>query len=155
RPSGLRPGAVVVVVVLAVSVVTGAAMAFAPAADLPRVLPTEDGFYALAVARHVALGDGITAHGLPPTHGFQPLGSCLHAPLYSMVGGDRIVGLRLSQLLGTLLWLAFACLLALAARDTARRHGLRGDVAATVALVVALGSVSIFRLFHNGLETGL
>ena len=42
-----------------------------------------------------------------------------------------------------------------ALRDVARRHRLRGDVAAITALVLVLGSVSVFRLFHNGLETGL
>ena len=50
--------------VLGVSVLAGATLAFAPAGDLPRVLPTEDGFYALAVARHIGLGDGITANGI-------------------------------------------------------------------------------------------
>jgi hypothetical protein len=145
----------VVATVLAASVVAGAALAFAPARDLPRVLPTEDGFYALAVARHLGLGDAITADGVIGTNGFQPLWSFVTAPLYAIVGGDRIAGLRLTQLLGTLLWLAFAGLLALHTRTVARRHGLRGDVAALAALVVALGSVSVFRLFHNGLETGL
>jgi hypothetical protein len=151
----LRRGSVVVAAVLAVTVVAGMAAAFASGRDLPRVLPTEDGVYSLAVARHIGLGDGITADGISRTNGFQPLWSFLTAPLYALVGGDRIAGLRLTHLLGTLLWLAFAGLLALHTRDVARRHRLRGDVAAIVALVVALGSVSVFRLFHNGLETGL
>ena len=119
-----------VATLLAASVVAGAALAFAPARDLPRVLPTEDGFYALSVARHLGLGDGITADGVIRTNGFQPLWSFVTAPLYALVGGDRIAGLRLTQLLGTLLWLAFAGLLALHTRSVARRHGLRGDVAA-------------------------
>jgi hypothetical protein len=145
----------VVAAVLAVTVFAGIASAFAAGRDLPRVLPTEDGFYALAVARHIGLGDGITADGVSSTNGFQPLWSLLTAPLYALVGGDRIVGLRLTQLLGTLLWLGFAGTLALSTRGVARRHRLRGDVAAVAALVVVLGSVSVFRLFHNGLETGL
>jgi hypothetical protein len=155
RARQLPPGASVVAALLSVAVLAGTGLAFAPAHDLPRVLPTEDGFYALAVARHLGLGDGITADGVVRTNGFQPLWSLLCAPLYTLVGGDRIAGLRLTQLLGTMLWLAFAALLALYARDVARRHGLRGDVAAVAALVVALGSVSVFRVFHNGLETGL
>jgi hypothetical protein len=145
----------VVAAVVGVTVCAGAALALAPASDLARVVPTEDGFYALAVARHIAVGDGITADGISATNGFQPLWSFVTAPLYALVGGDRIAGLRLTQLLGTLLWLAFAGLLALYTREVARRHGFRGSIAAMVAVVVALGSVSVFRLFHNGLETGL
>src|SRR3954447_1376595 len=150
-----RPVAWIAAALLLAGVLAGATLAFAPAAQLPRAPPTEDGFYALSVARHLALGDGITADGVTSTNGFQPLWSFLCAPLYALAGGDRILGLRLTQLLGTLLWLAFAGILGVYARDLARRHGLRGDVAAAVAVVVALGSVSVFRLFHNGLETGL
>ena len=75
-------------------------------------------------------------------------------PLYVIAGGDRIAGLRLSQILSTLLWLAFVVLIALQARALARRHGAEGSVAAAAAALVAAGSVGIFRLFHNGLETG-
>ena len=152
RPS---PPPIAVAGLLTPAVLAGIGLAFAPAGELPRVLPTEDGFYALAVARHVGLGQGITADGLVATNGFQPLWSFLCAPLYALAGGDRIVGLRLTLLLGTVLWLLFAGMLAVYARDVARRHGLSGRVAATMAVVVALGSVSVYRLFHNGLETGL
>jgi hypothetical protein len=140
---------------LLAGVVAGAALAFAPGPELARAAPTEDGFYALAVARHLGLGDGITVDGVARTNGFQPLWSFLCAPLYALVDGDRVLGLRLTQVLGTLLWLGFAGLLAVHTRDVARRHGMRGDVAAGLAAVVALGSVSVFRAFHNGLETGL
>jgi hypothetical protein len=150
-----RSPALAVAGLLAPAVLAGVGLAFAPARELPRVLPTEDGFYALAVARHLGLGDGITADGVVATNGFQPLWSFLCAPIYALVDGDRIVGLRLTLLLGTLMWLAFAGLLAVYARDVARRHGLSGRVAAAMTVVVALGSVSVYRLFHNGLETGL
>lgn len=156
RAGGRLPaGTFAVAGLLAPGVLAGVGLAFASAADLPRVLPTEDGFYALAVARHVGLGQGITADGVVATNGFQPLWSFLCAPLYALAGGDRILGLRLTQLVGTLLWLAFAALLATYARDVARRHGLGGGVAAAIAVVVALGSVSVYRMFHNGLETGV
>jgi hypothetical protein len=102
----------------------------------------------------VALGDGVTADGVHDTNGFQPLWVALNVPLYVLAGGDRIAGLRLSQVLSTLLWLAFVVLLALQARAIARRHGGEGTLAAGAAAVVAAGSVGIFRLFHNGLETG-
>jgi hypothetical protein len=79
----------------------------------------------------------------------------LNVPVYAIAGGDRTTGLRLSQVLSTVLWLAFVALIALIARDLARRHGSHGMLAAAAAAIVAAGSVSIFRLFHNGLETGL
>ena len=129
-------------------------LALAPRDDLARTLPIEDGFYALSVAHNVAAGDGVTIGGVD-TNGFQPLWVALNVPLYWLAGGDRYLGLRLSQWLGTLLWVAFVVLVALLARRTARRHGLGGDRAAVLAAVVAAGSVSVLRIHHNGLETGL
>jgi len=139
----------------AVSLAVAVALLFAPPDDLARTLPVEDAFYALSVAREAATGGGITIDGQTSTNGFQPLWVALNVPVYALVGGDRIDGLRLSQLLSTLLWLAFAGLLALQARDLARRHGLDGRRAAAAAAIVAVGSVSVLRLFRNGLETGL
>ena len=127
----------------------------APADQLARTLPTEDAYYVLAVARQAAIGGGITADGQIATNGFQPLWAALNVPLYAAAGGDRIAGLRLSQILSTLLWLAFVALAALQARALARRHGGDGALAAAAAAIVIAGSVSVFRLFHNGLETGL
>jgi hypothetical protein len=138
-----------------VTVAAGAALAFASSRALARMAPTEDGFYSLGIARQIALGHGITFDGGMPTDGFQPLWVLLCVPLYALAGGDRVLGLRLAEILGTVLWIAFAAAMAVGARDVARRHGLRGDVAAALAAVVVLGSLSVFRLFHNGLESGL
>ena len=145
------------VALLPVAVTLAAAlwMHAAPADQLARTLPTEDAYYVLAVARHAAIGDGVTADGRIDTNGFQPLWAAVNVPLYAIAGGDRITGLRLSQLLSTLLWLGFLALLALHARELARRHGGDGRIAASAALILAGGAVSVFRLFHNGLETGL
>ncbi len=139
----------------AISLAVAVALLFAAPEDLARTLPVEDAFYALSVAREAATGGGITIDGQTQTNGFQPLWVALNVPLYALTGGDRIGGLVLSQMLSTLLWLAFAALLALQARDLARRHGLEGRGAAAAAAIVALGSVSVLRLFRNGLETGL
>jgi hypothetical protein len=144
-----------VAVPAAVTVAAAVAMLFAPADDLARTLPVEDAYYALSVARQVAIGGGITIDGAIETNGFQPLWVALNVPLYALVDGDRIAGLRLTQILATLLWLAFVPLVALQARDLARRHGLSGTTAAAVAAIVAVGSVSVLRVFRNGLETGL
>jgi len=144
-----------VLVTLAVTLVAAAVMHFAPGDTLARVLPTEDAFYALSVSRHAAIGDGITADGLHDTNGFQPLWVALNVPLYAIAGGDRYLGLRLSQWLSTLLFIAFVVLMAMLARALVRRHGGEGAIAGAAAAIVAAGSVSIFRLFHNGLETGV
>jgi hypothetical protein len=144
-----------VLVPAAVSVVAAVVLLAVPGDDLARTLPVEDAFYALTVARQAAIGGGITIDGETATNGFQPLWVGLNVPLYALVDGDRVGGLRLSQVFSTLLWLAFAGLLATYARDLARRHGLAGATAAAAAAIVAIGSVSVLRLFRNGLETGL
>jgi len=159
RAAGRRPLAALrhpaVLVPLLVTLVFAGWMHAAPADQLARTLPTEDAYYVLAVARQAAIGGGISADGRVATNGFQPLWAAVNVPLYAAVGGDRTAGLRLSQVLSTLLWLAFVGLLALQARALARRHGGEGAVAAAVAAIAIAGSVSVFRLFHNGLETGL
>ena len=144
-----------VLVPLLVTLAFAAWMHAAAADQLARTLPTEDAYYVLAVARQAAIGGGVSADGQIATNGFQPLWAALNVPLYAAAGGDRIAGLRLSQLLSTLLWLAFVALVALQARALARRHGGEGATAAAAAAIVVAGSVSVFRLFHNGLETGL
>src|ERR671917_1932083 len=124
-PACLRParpgecGAVVhalrrpaVLVPLLITLAAACWLHAAPADQLARTLPVEDAYYALSVTRHVALGDGVTADGIHDTNGFQPLWVALNVPLYVLAGGDRIAGLRLSQVLSTLLWLAFVVLLA-------------------------------------------
>jgi hypothetical protein len=144
-----------VLAVVLVSVLFAGWMHAAPADQLARTLPIEDAYYALAVARQAALGNGISADGTQLTNGFQPLWVAANVPLQALAGGDRTAGLRLSQILSTLLWLTFVVLIALQARALALRHGGRGAVAAAAAAIVAAGSVSVFRIFHNGLETGL
>ncbi len=145
----------VVLLPLAITLAAALWMNVAPGDQLARTLPTEDAYYVLAVARQAAIGGGITADGEIATNGFQPLWAAINVPLYAAAGGDRIAGLRLSQLLSTLLWLGFVALLALQARALARRHGGNGAIAAAAVLIAVGGSLSVFRLFHNGLETGL
>lgn len=144
-----------VTAIVAVTLAATSVMLAAPGRDLARVLPVEDGFYTLSVAREIGLGHGITVDGVTATNGFQPLWAFVVAPFAWLAGGDRTGTLRWALVLGTLLWLAFVPLVALIARTRARAAGLRGDVAAAVAAIVAAGSVSVVRIFHNGLETGL
>ena len=140
---------------IAVNLLLAGAYALRPAGELGKNPFTEDAYYALSVSRNVALGQGITIDGAIETNGFQPLWTFLNAPAFLLASGDRYDALRLSLVLSTLIWIAFAALMAVVVRDRARDLGLRGDVAAAASLLVVFGSVSVFRLFHNGLETGL
>src|SRR5689334_17013414 len=142
-------------VVGAVTLAATAVMCAAPAGTLARVLPVEDGFYTLSVARQIGIGGGITIDGHTATNGFQPLWAFLVAPLAALAGGDRVGTLRLALILATVLWLAFIPLMAALAREHARRRGLDGRMAAALAAIVAAGSVSLVRMFHSMLETGL
>jgi hypothetical protein len=147
----VRAAAAVTAVTLAATV----AMCAAPGALLARVLPVEDGFYTLSVARQLGIGGGITIDGHTATNGFQPLWAFLVAPLAALAGGSRMGTLRLAEILATLLWLGFIPLLAALAREQARRRGMDGRLAASLAAIVAAGSVSVVRMFHSMLETGL
>jgi hypothetical protein len=148
-------GAPAAAVVGAVTLAATAVMCAAPADRLARVLPVEDGFYTLSVARQIGIGGGITIDGHTATNGFQPLWAFLVAPLATVTGGDRIGTLRLALILSTLLWAGFIFLMAALAREHARRRGLDGRLAAVLAAIVAAGSVSLVRMFHSMLETGL
>src|SRR4051812_50088157 len=73
-------GAPAAAVVGAVTLAATAVMCAAPAARLARVLPVEDGFYTLSVARQIGIGGGVTIDGHTATNGFQPLWGVLLAP---------------------------------------------------------------------------
>ena len=49
---------------------------------------TDDSFYYLEVARHVARGDGFTFDGLHPTNGFHPLWLLLLVPICRLFPGE-------------------------------------------------------------------
>ncbi len=145
----------VLVAVSAILIALAIAQAFRSAERLPLAPLTEDGYYALSVARHVALGHGFTADGQSPTNGFHPLWVMLLAPLYWLFGSDRVGVLRAVLLTSTAIWIAFAWLLGARARDLARGLGLAGEASGEITRLVVLSSVPLFLQFHNGLETGL
>ena len=65
-----------------------------PAQSVMDTLLAEDGFYAAAVARNIAVGRGSTGAGLKRTNGFQPLFTFLSALMCFLTGGERIPSLR-------------------------------------------------------------
>jgi hypothetical protein len=117
---------------------------------------SEDGFYQLAIARHLALGHGITIDGHTWTNGFQPLFTFLCAVLFKITGGARFETLRLVLLLDSLFEILTAVLLALIARDAFRDGDpLQRALRFWFTLLLYLGSVLLLVEHHNGMETGM
>ena len=131
-------------------------LAFRPTAHVYDMPMTEDGYYALAVARNVANGNGITIDGTNLTNGFQPLFTFLQAGAFVAANGDEILAMRLVMILGWLFHIGGALLVAAIARDAwPARHGeaektLRGGLAAFLYLAAPL----MLNHAYNGLETG-
>ncbi|HEV8336654.1 MAG TPA: hypothetical protein VGR67_09575 [Candidatus Polarisedimenticolia bacterium] len=115
----------------------------------------DDPFYSFAVARHVALGQGITIDGTTATNGFQPLFTFATVPFFWLAGEDRYAPLRYVWILEFALCAATAFLLGHIGRDLLPREDQqrRTTVFLTVALLY-LGSADILLEHYNGLETG-
>jgi hypothetical protein len=128
------------------------ALALRPDALLPRGPFTEDAFYSLSVARHLALGLGPTIDGSMLTNGFQPLFTLLCVGAYLPFGGDRMLGLRAVMLLQGLVLAATAWVVGDVARRLAPPE--RGDLAGTWTTFLWATSCYVFSEHLNGLETG-
>ena len=116
---------------------------------------TEDGYYMLAVSRHLALGDGISVDGVQPTNGVQPLFTFLAAPAYWLAGGDRLLALRWVLLLHGLCFVGAAWLFGLVLRDLGAARGVaRAEALRWIGSCAWLASGYLFLMAHNGLETG-
>ena len=116
---------------------------------------TEDGYYSLTVARHLAQGHGPTVDGRTLTNGFQPLWVLLVTPVFAAAGGDVPLAIR-----GVLVahWTIYAATLGLVAAIAARVAPHLRVPASAAALTAALlysTNVTIYELHFNGLETGL
>src|SRR5215472_12978074 len=53
----------------------------------------DDGFYVMSVARHFALGQGLTYDGETLSNGFQPLWVFLCAAMFWLSDGERAAGI--------------------------------------------------------------
>ncbi len=112
----------------------------------------EDGYYSLAIARHIALGHGITIDGSTWTNGFQPLWVFLLVPIYSLTSGARVATLRAVLACAALIWIATAWLVS---EFASRFRTSQADAVRAWTLVLYLTSATIFEQHFNGLETGL
>lgn len=116
--------------------------------------PTEDGYFMLTMGRNVGLGHGLSvAGGEMPTNGTQPLTTFVWALAYALVGGDRLLGVLIAQLLQLLAAAGTAFLLF---RLGERALAGRPKAAETGAVAAGLWFASPVVMPHtmNCLETG-
>ncbi len=120
---------------------------------------TEDGFYALAIARNVGTGHGITIDGQVWTNGFQPLWVFLVAPIYTATGGHPVRALYGIVALHLVVYLLAALFLGRVVADSFEHRDAAGAVDGKLfgwfATVTYLASLFVLEQHLNGLETGL
>ena len=131
-------------------------LALRPAAHVYDMPMTEDGYYALAVARNIAAGAGITIDGVHLTNGFQPLFTFLQAGAFRLAGGDEVLAMRLVMVLAFLFHLGGAVLAALIARDAwpARFGAAERQARIWLTALLYLAAPLMLNHAYNGLETG-
>jgi hypothetical protein len=132
-------------------------LALRPAAHVYDMPMTEDGYYALSVARNLAAGHGLTIDGQNLTNGFQPLFTVLEAGAFWLAGGDEIWAMRLVMLLSWLFHAGGALLIAAVARDAwpARYGTAEKQCRAALAALLYLAAPLMLNHAYNGLETGV
>ncbi len=133
-------------------VALGAALALClrPVSELADRPLTEDAYYSLAVARHLALGHGFSVDGVHATNGVQPLFTLLCALPAWLSGADRLATIRSLLLLSFVVFAASGFVFAKIVQR------LAGTPSAFVSGFTAYaGSMFAFWQHFNGLETGL
>lgn len=126
-------------------------------ADEARVFqqfPTEDGYFMLAIARNLAIGEGFSvAGGAMPTNGTQPLTTLIWSIPFAIAGGDRLLGVRLVLVL-ELLGSGVAAYLVY--RLAKKVLAARASATAIGAVAAAIWFLSPIAVQHsmNTLETG-
>src|SRR5581483_9234507 len=105
------------------------ALAFRPTDHVYDMPQTEDGYYALSVARNLAAGHGLTIDGVHLTNGFQPLFTVLEGAAFWLAHGNEILAMRLVMALGWAFHIAGALVVTALARDAwpARPNSDGGD----------------------------
>ena len=132
------------------------ALVFRPDGHVYDMPLTEDGYYALSVARNLAAGHGLSIDGVTLTNGFQPLFTIIEAGAFAMAGDDEILAMRLVMLFAWLFHAAGALTVALVARDAwpVRWGEAERASRAWVAAFLYLAAPLMLNHAYNGLETG-
>lgn len=117
---------------------------------------TEDGYYALTVARNLAHGHGMTIDGETLSNGFQPLFTVVESLAFTLGGASETGAVRWVFAFAWLFHVAGALMCAAFVRDIwplrsgTEERELRGGLAA----LLYLGSPLLFGHAYNGLATG-
>lgn len=126
-----------------------------PAPAVYTWLISDDGYYALTIARRLGTTLRPTIDGVHLTSGFQPLWVALLAPFAALTGGSREVLVRITLALH---WIGFAAtalgVAMLAGRAAAFLKAPPAD-AMVLAAFLYLSNGTLLALHFNGLETGL
>jgi hypothetical protein len=109
---------------------------------------SDDAFFYLTIARHIAQGAGSTFDGLHPTNGYQPLWLIVMAAVYRMTGS-------LSPEAGVRVAMAAAGIAAVVGTTIVVRLIQRLSAPPIVAVASALGLLSSFGFWYFGLEAHL
>src|SRR5260221_1811399 len=113
---------------------------------------SEDGYYAMTIARNIATGSGITIDGVTATNGFQPLFTFIQAAMFRLSGGDDALAIRLILALHWLCQIGAALFVGTIAGDAV--PGGRPGLRRALASFLYLGGTYLFLHHFNGLETG-
>jgi hypothetical protein len=134
------------------------ALALRPAAHVFDMPLTEDGYYALAVARNIARGNGITIDGEHWTSGFQPLFTFAQAAMFWLADrfapGDDALAVRFALALHFVVHVGSARLIGLIARDAWDGDDAERRLRFWLGAALWLAAPLLFNHGYNGLETG-
>ncbi|MEW5801269.1 MAG: hypothetical protein AB1847_04095 [bacterium] len=114
-----------------------------PPEDLVTIT-TDDAFYYMNIASHIASGHGATFDGINKTNGFHPLWQLMLIPVYRLIPSNRLLALRVTLIFQLLV---FISILILTIRFTCRIYG-------AIALFPIL-IVFLFSGFSNCLLEGM
>ena len=128
-------------------------LALRPAGSVFLIPLSEDGYYAMAIARNIAAGRGITIDGVTATNGFQPLFTFIQAAMFRLAGGDDALAVRLILALHWLCQIGAALTVGEIAGDAV--PGGRPGLRRALATFLYLAGSYLFLHHFNGLETGL
>ncbi|MBI1245753.1 MAG: hypothetical protein GC202_12160 [Alphaproteobacteria bacterium] len=145
----LRLAAILAAIVMALPALRDAAVVHGPPL-------TEDGYYALTVARNLAHGHGMTIDGTTLSNGFQPLFTVIESLAFTLGGASETLAIRWVFLFAWLFHVAGALMCAAFVRDLwPARHGTEErDLRGPLAAIFYLGSPLLFGHAYNGLATG-
>jgi hypothetical protein len=116
---------------------------------------TEDGYYALTVARNLARGHGMTIDGTTLSNGFQPLFTMIEAVAFYF-GASDAAAIRLVYVFAWSFHASGAVLCAIIGRDLWPSFGgdREREIRMAIAAISWLGSPLLFGHAYNGLATG-